>query len=309
MKKVQTLVFLILCMTLLSISGCRSANIPKTSNSVSEGVEYPAHDFSDETKTNAEKDSAPAASKEDSIQQKISLENEISENRESSDSEETLSANENVPSSGVHVIAIDAGHQAKGNSEKEPVGPGSEQMKAKVASGTTGRSTGIPEYELTLAVSLKLRDELQARGYTVIMIRETNDVNTSNAERAQTANSSGAEAFLRIHANGSEDTSVNGALTMCMTEKNPYNGSLYHKSRTLSENVLDGLCAQTGAKKLSIIETDTMTGINWCTIPVTIVEMGFMSNPAEDELMNTDEYRTNLAIGIANGVDTYFSSL
>ena len=73
------------------------------------------------------------------------------------------------------VVVIDPGHQGKGNYNKEPDGPGSSTLKAKVASGTAGVSTGIPEYQLTLTVSLQLRDELRARGYQVVMIRETHE--------------------------------------------------------------------------------------------------------------------------------------
>lgn len=205
-----------------------------------------------------------------------------------------------------YLVVIDAGHQAHGNNEQEPVGPGSSETKAKVASGTTGVSTGIPEYKLTLAVALKLRDELEARGYQVLMVRESNDVNISNVERAQMANDAGADAFVRIHGNSVDDSSVNGILTMCQTSSNRYNGNLYSSSRSLSDCVLSGAVSATGAKKRSVIETDTMSGINWCQVPVTIIEMGFMSNPAEDEAMATDSYRDKLAVGIADGIDDYF---
>jgi len=205
------------------------------------------------------------------------------------------------------LIAIDPGHQAKGNSEKEPIGPGSSQMKPKVASGTQGVATGIPEYKLTLDVSLKLKQELLNRGYRVYMIRETHDVNISNAERANMANESGADIFVRVHANSLNDSSVAGVLTMCQTSKNPYNANLYGKSSALSKTVVNGISTQTGFKNRGVQETDSMSGINWCKIPVTIVEMGFMSNAEEDKKMATDEYRDKIVKGIADGIDAYYA--
>jgi len=206
-------------------------------------------------------------------------------------------------------VAIDAGHQAHGNSEQEPIGPGASQTKAKVASGTTGRTTGVTEYQLNLDVSLKLRDELEARGYEVYMIRETNDVDISNAERAQLAAESGADILVRIHANGSDNTSVAGALTMAPSTANPYlSQELIAECQKLSQCIITTFCASTGANNQGVYQTDEMSGLNWCSIPATIVEMGYMTNPDEDTRMQTAEYQQQMVTGIADGIDQYFAS-
>lgn len=206
------------------------------------------------------------------------------------------------------IIAIDAGHQGKGNSKKEPIGPGSRTTKAKVTSGTQGIATGVPEYKLTLVIALKVKEELINRGYDVFMIRETHDVNLSNKERAEMANESGADLFIRIHADGSENSSVSGTSTLYPSKDNPYVPQLSKDSYALSKSIVDAMCKCTKAKNRGAIARDDMSGINWCTIPVSIIEMGYMSNKKEDKLMQTEKYQNKLAQGICDGIDNYYAS-
>ena len=65
-----------------------------------------------------------------------------------------------------------------------------------------------------LQIATNLKSRLEADGVTVVMTRTTNDVNLSNAERAQFANAAGADLLIRIHADTSTDASLCGQYTL-----------------------------------------------------------------------------------------------
>lgn len=203
------------------------------------------------------------------------------------------------------VIAIDAGHQKKGDSSTEPIGPGASTKKPKVAGGTSGVYTKVPEYKLTLAVAKKLKKQLLSHGYKVVMIRTKNDVNISNKERAQKANET-SDICIRLHADGVNDSSVNGASALYPSSSNRYVGKLSKSCKALSSSVLSAMCGKSGARNRGLSQRNDLTGTNWSTIPVTLIEMGFMTNKAEDIKLQDDDYQDKLAAGMAEGVEEYF---
>ncbi len=204
------------------------------------------------------------------------------------------------------MVAIDPGHQSSGDSSTEPVGPGSKTLKAKVSSGATGVASGVPEYELNLKVAKKLRRVLIKRGYKVFMIRTKNNVRISNKERATMANNSGSDIYIRIHADGIDDSSRRGVSVLYPSENNPYVAYLSKKSKRLSNDILNAYCKRTGFINRGLSQRDDLTGTNWSKIPVTLIEMGFLSNPEEDKLMQDSAFQKVMAKGIADGIDDYF---
>lgn len=206
------------------------------------------------------------------------------------------------------VVAIDPGHQ--GNwvdmSALEPSAPGSSEMKAKATTGTQGRFSGKKEFELNMEISLLLRDELESRGYEVILTREDNDTAISNSERALKAYEEGGDIYVRIHANGSDDSSVDGALAMVPSSSNPYVGYLAEDSYLLADCILSAYCQKASFDSLGIQYYDNMTGINWSKLPVMILEMGFMTNEYDDLRMADTQVQPLMAEGIADGIDAYF---
>ena len=204
-------------------------------------------------------------------------------------------------------VCIDAGHQQAGMPEMEPNGPGSTVMKAKLTTGTAGCVTGIPEYQTVLSVALLLQNELSARGYTVVMIRTTHDCPVSNAERAVIANEYGSSCFIRLHCNSVTDPSVTGVISYAPAPGNPYmDAGVVEQSINFANILTTKTAEQTGAQNRGIIQDNSMTGINWCKVPVSIIEMGFSSNETEDRLLNDPSYQALLAQGMANGIDAFF---
>lgn len=199
------------------------------------------------------------------------------------------------------VIGLDPGHQAHGNSAKEPVAPDSDEMKKKVSSGTQGRWTKVPEYKVNLQVALLLKALLEERGATVVMTRETHNVNISNAERAQFFNEQNTDYALRLHCNGSDDPDIHGAFMLVPT-KNPYLEDCNRAAALLIEEY----CKATDAKNLGITKRSDQTGFNWCERMIVNIEMGHMTNKKEDYLLTDSDYQKKMAQGLLNGILRYF---
>ncbi len=205
------------------------------------------------------------------------------------------------------IICIDPGHQTRGNYDTEPVAPGSDEMKAKVSSGTAGVKTRVPEYKLVLEVALRLRDTLEKHGATVIMTRTENNVDISNAERAAIANDANADLYFRIHADGSTDKSVHGVSVLIPGRKYITDEYILKESEKAGSCILDSFVKSTGAKKRGLVKRNDLSGFNWCSVPMALIEIGFMSNADEDAKLNTSEYQDKMVEGMAEGIIRYFA--
>ena len=227
-----------------------------------------------------------------------------------------------------HVVFIDPAKQITEDLNKEPISPEIDApemlgdgnyasatsaqavgMKTQMSAGAIGRSTGNFEYEVNMSVANYLNAELVKRGYTVYLSRTTNNVDISNAKRAEMANSSGAEIFIRLEAPAANDPSASGVLGFIATSTNSHTGHMYQKNYELCYDVLKTTCEGTGATRMGIYETDNLTALNYCNMPATVISMGFLSNESDDIALSTDEYKKKLAVGIAEGIDLYFESI
>lgn len=142
---------------------------------------------------------------------------------------------------------------------------------------------------------------LQNAGVRVVMTRETDNVTLSNVDRANIANSAGADLFIRIHCNGSSDSGYHGINTIYPT-RNQWTGPIFQASLRAAQTVHKAIIKRVGRGNLGITPRGDMTGFNWSRVPVILVECGFLSNAEEDRKLNDPTYQAALASGMTNGI-------
>ena len=151
-----------------------------------------------------------------------------------------------------------------------------------------------------LAVSFKLRDALEARGITAIMVRTSQSQALSNVERAQIANENDADLFIRVHADGLDNQSVHGISVLTPASIEGWTDAIAGPSKQAAQLALNALVAATGASNRGLSVRSDMTGFNWSKVPVILPEIGFMSNPDEDRLLATAAYQQKIADALAD---------
>lgn len=153
-------------------------------------------------------------------------------------------------------------------------------------------ATGLQEATVNLDVALKLGRILQNWGYEIKYSR-TENVTVSLTERSALANEWGADYFVSIHCNSNESTSAAGTSTY------------FYRVGTVAESfarvVNTNLVRQIELPDLGIFSAN-FSVLRRTVMPAILVELAFISNPAEARLLSTNTFRQNCAVGIANGV-------
>jgi len=195
-----------------------------------------------------------------------------------------VSRDERMPLSG-RVIFVDPGHGSAG-------------------SGANGASGG-DEAANNLATALILRDLLTGAGARVVMSRTTMvdpripGVTDDQLEaRTMLANGSGAEIFVSLHENYSEEYPSARGLTVY------YRGDA--ASRRLAEKIEAATVAVTGWNSFGAEAASYYVLRNSTLKAAVLVECGFLSNAEDEWLLGTDAFRRRIAMGVFNGIVAYF---
>lgn len=206
-------------------------------------------------------------------------------------------------------VLLDAGHGCSGNFvEPKYKGAGDGEVTYENSStGTTGIVTKKREGDLTLEIALKLQKKLQKLGATVLMIRTKKTTPMSLVQRAEYGNKHKVDLAFRIHADGLDDSSVNGASTLYPSEQH-IDKNIAKESKNISSIVQKEYIQSTGLADRGTVERNDLVGFNFTTVPCVLLEMGFMTNPEEDQKMSDETFQNKMVDGITNGMIAYYES-
>jgi N-acetylmuramoyl-L-alanine amidase len=202
------------------------------------------------------------------------------------------------------LVCLDPGHgtvPAIGR-QTEPIGPGSSQRKIKDGGGAPG------EAPIVLAIALKMRAILQRDGYRVALTRTGPTYAGGNIARARFCNVRRAALMVRIHADGSSDSSQQGAKTLYPAWRAGWTDDIYVPSLKAARAVQSALVRETGARDLGLVRRSDLTGFNWANVPAILVETGFTTNPAEGRLLRSRAYQLKVARGLSAGTELFLTT-
>lgn len=166
---------------------------------------------------------------------------------------------------------------------------------------------GADEKDLNLQISLKLRDYLEQAGAVVIMTRTTDDdvdgmdgvkyKSKDMVERKKLAE--GGDILVSIHQNSFTQPSVKGAQIF-------YN-SQSEKGKALAEAIQKSIKEYADPQNKREVKSNTNYYVLRATlIPAVIVECGFLTNPEEEKLLNSETYQDRVAWSIYLGIVRYY---
>lgn len=183
--------------------------------------------------------------------------------------------------------------------------------------GTRGRRSR--EKDITLQVARRLERELTAKGYTVALTR-TRDVDVSLGARSEKARAWKADISVSLHCNAA-GPGVQGIEVFRVPPEGARSTYGLQRASTASPgNAWDGdnarlayevqraAVAATGATDRGM-KNARFAVIRECPCPAILVEMGFMSYPAEESSLGNADYQDKLARGIAAGISRYDACL
>ncbi|MCQ9230394.1 GBS Bsp-like repeat-containing protein [Streptococcus suis] len=179
---------------------------------------------------------------------------------------------------------------------------------------------GVHEKNLALSVSNKLRENLLKYGINVLMTR-TGDYDVDfKTERSRMTNASNADLFISIHFNatGAGVSNSSGIETYWYQYDPEYqpkinkemhnNPTRLAESEILANKVQESLIKETGAVNRGV-RRETFAVLRETAIPAILVELGFMDNPSELQVIKQDSYHTRLAKALAQGVMNWYGAV